>query len=247
MNWFRKLFCRKKPAPLPIGAPLFEDNFLSLDTTKWTVSTWQAPGTSATNKGSFSKDHVFIKDGMLCLKLTQRNLPDGTTVSIGGEIALNQQFGYGTYTWVVRASSTAAASGDVGIPTSGSITGCFIYRTGALTEIDVEVEGNERSLLTQFTSWIGESKPNQTTTATPPGSGTFPHEEFFTYSYRWNPGKIEFFRDGVLVATHTGVVPSMAATPMINHWGTNNANWGGLATPNVDRYMYVKKFSFTPM
>jgi hypothetical protein len=27
---------------------------------------------------------------------------------------------------------------------------------------------------------------------------------------------------------------------MINHWGTNNTGWGGLATPNITRYMFVE-------
>jgi len=36
------------------------------------------------------------------------------------------------------------------------------------------------------------------------------------------------------------------ATIRINHWGTHNVGWGGLATPNVNRYMFVKSVSFTP-
>jgi hypothetical protein len=45
---------------------------------------------------------------------------------------------------------------------------------------------------------------------------------------------------------HTGVVPQTPAFAMINHWGTNSTGWGGLATPNITRYMFVRSFSFVP-
>jgi hypothetical protein len=49
------------------------------------------------------------------------------------------------------------------------------------------------------------------------------------------------------VATHTRNVPSTPAHIMISHWGTNNDKWGGPATLNVPRYLYVRKVSYTPM
>jgi hypothetical protein len=33
---------------------------------------------------------------------------------------------------------------------------------------------------------------------------------------------------------------------MINHWGTDNTFWGGLATFGVDRFFYVDWVRFTP-
>lgn len=179
------------------------------------------------------------------MALTQTRQTDGTILSTGGELATLQQFQYGTFEWVVRASSTAGTPGQAGVPASGAITGCFVYRSGAETEIDVEVESNERSNLTQFTSWVGESKPNQTTQVSP--GAWLPHEGYFTYTVKWMPGKVEFYRDKVLVATHKNVVPSLPAAVMINHWGTNSRDWGGVASPNVTRYMWVKSFKYTPL
>ena len=51
----------------------------------------------------------------------------------------------------------------------------------------------------------------------------------------------------MLVSTHTGVVPQTPAFAMINHWGTNSTGWGGLATTNITRYMFVRSFSFIPL
>jgi beta-glucanase (GH16 family) len=73
------------------------------------------------------------------------------------------------------------------------------------------------------------------------------HTDFHKYAFIWSPGKIEFYRDDILVATHTKVVPSEPAPFLFNHWGTNNVNWGGLATPGVERSMWVKSFKFTPL
>jgi len=236
------------PAPAPIAkTPTFVDNFSSLDPTKWQVSTWTAPGANPTHKGVFSADHVYIQDGMLCLKLSQFLNADGTFSSVGGEIATLQKFGYGTYEFVVRASSTSSTSIGQGKPVSGSITGCFNYLPNSETEIDVEVEGGVRSSWTQFTSWISESKPNQTQTLTSVSAAETPEAEFFTYKFVWSRGSIVFYRDNMVVATFTSVVPTQPAPFLFNHWGTNNPLWGGPATPGQDRYMWIKSFSFTPL
>lgn len=252
LDWLKGLFGKKKPpapapAPAPTPVPTFVADFSTgtLNLNDWVVSTWTAPGNNATNKGVFSAEHVFFDGGALCFALTQVKQPDGTFLSTGSEIATKRQFQYGTFEWVMRASSTAGTPTQAGSVASGAISGCFVYRTAAQTEIDVEVESNERSNLTQFTSWVGESNPNQTTAVSQ--TTWEPHEAFFTYKIKWMPGKIEFYRDNVLVATHTKVVPTLAAAVMINHWGTNNPNWGGVASPNVTRYMWVKSFKYTPL
>lgn len=235
------------PAPPPVVAlPTFVDGFDSgkIDPSKWIISTWSAPGSNATHKGTFLAKNATIVNGVLCLTLNQSAVSYGIS-SKGAEIATVQKFGYGTYEYSVRASSTAATSDVVGTPVSGSITGCFNYLTASATEIDIEVEGNERNRTTQLTSWIDETKPNEHTDVSP--AGALPHEAFFDYKFVWTPGKIQFYRNNVLIGTHTKVVPTQPAPFLFNHWGTNNTNWGGIATPNITRYMWVKNFRFTPL
>jgi beta-glucanase (GH16 family) len=60
----------------------------------------------------------------------------------------------------------------------------------------------------------------------------------------WSPGKIVFYIDGKKVSTHTSNIPSDPAYVMINQWGTNSTRFGGLATPGVERYIYVSSFKF---
>lgn len=244
MSWFTNLFRKKKPVstptptPAPAPAPttgVFFDDFKNLD--NWVVSTWTAPGANGTHKGVFEAAMVAVTDQGLCLRLNQRQ-ENSSFLSFGSEISSKQKFGYGTYEFVVRASAD-----EFGNPVSGSITGCFNYGPASITEIDFEVEGNERSNMCQFTSWKGETNPNQSTKV----GGILPHKEFHTYGFRWTPGKIEFMRDGAFVAIHLNVVPSEPAPFLFNHWGTNNINWGGLATPGVERKMWVKSFKFTPL
>ena len=123
--------------------------------------------------------------------------------------------------------------------------GLFNYRAGSETEIDIEVEGEpQRAMLFQFTTWKGENLPNEHHTYWP---AIRPSDTFHTLSFKWYPDKCEFYVDDVLQAIHLKVVPSLPAKPMINHWGTHNSNWGGLATLDVERSIIVRSFSFTPL
>lgn len=237
------------PAPVPVApsiiqVPTFVADFSKGDLSAFTVSNWSAPGSNATHKGVFTPANVFFVNGLLCLKLSQAKNADGTFTSTGGEIATNQKFLYGTYEWVAKTSSNAAASTSAGAAISGSISGCFAYNTNAVTEIDVEIEGiASRCNLVQFTSWVGDTNPNEATkvAATPPNAG------FHSYKFVWRPTGITFYIDDQPASAHSKVIGNTAAAAMINHWGTNDVNWGGLATPDVDRYMWVKSFSYTPL
>lgn len=74
-----------------------------------------------------------------------------------------------------------------------------------------------------------------------------PEAGFHSYKAVWSPTRVDFYIDDVFVIGFGSPAPPQnPAFAMINHWGTNSKGWGGLATPGVDRYMFVKKFSFTP-
>jgi len=69
---------------------------------------------------------------------------------------------------------------------------------------------------------------------------------FSHYKFVWSAAGTTFYVNGVQVASHTTVKPTAAAPIFINHWGTNNANFGGVATPGTDRYMFVSYVRFIP-
>lgn len=219
------------------SAQTFRENFsegLSLE--RWTVSTWTAPRHGPTHSASFKSENVGIVNGVLRLKLSQ-SIQNGVVTSVGGEIMSKQKFGFGTYTFVMKASAD-----ENGVPWSGSITGIGLYLPKSKTEIDIEVEGiMPRSKLTQVSTWENEEKSE--TIKIDLGS---PHEDFHTYVVRWTDESVKFYRDGTLISDHRSVVPTAPANLFFNHWGTNSLKWGGLAIAR-DRYMFVKSVTFVPL
>ncbi|HYM07884.1 MAG TPA: IPT/TIG domain-containing protein [Terriglobales bacterium] len=223
----------------PAGATFF-DNFSSgsLDTSKWIPSNWGAPG-----GGTFVPSNLDFSTGMLRIKVTQTYNSSGGIASVGGELQSKQILGFGTYEWVIRASSTSSTPTGSGVAVSGQISSGFVYVNNSQTEIDSpEIEGQNPGTL-WWTTWTSVNTKQSTSSQAP----FAPEAGFHSYKCVWTPSSISFYVDGALVSTHTGVVPQTPAYAMINHWGTNSTGWGGLATPNVTRYMFVRSFSFVPL
>jgi Glycosyl hydrolases family 16/IPT/TIG domain len=223
----------------PAGATLY-DNFSkgSLDTSKWIPSNWGAPG-----GGTFVPSYLDFSTGMLRIKITQTYNSSGGIASVGGELQSKNALGFGTYEWVMRAASTSSTPNGSGYTVSGQISSGFIFVNNSQTEIDSpEIEGQNPGTL-WWTSWTSVTKKQSTSSQAP----FAPEKGFHSYKCVWTKTSIKFYVDGMLVSTHTGVVPQTPAYAMINHWGTNSTGWGGLATPNITRYMFVRSFSFTPL
>jgi len=220
----------------------FRDTFSgrTLDTTKWFVDTGNAPGNIAgINQGTLSASHVDLSTGMLRLVLTQ-NVSGALATSVGAEIRSKQQFGYGTYVWVMRAASTSATPNGAGSAVSGSVTDAFNYIDNSRTEIDFEYEGQLPSTL-EMTNYLTVTNSQSTSTSVPGAENSF-HE----YKFIWTAARIDFYVDGILVSKHTQHIPSTPAAALINLWGTNSKSFGGVATNGVARYLYVSSFSYAP-
>ena len=88
----------------PAGATFFDDfSKGKLDTSKWIVSNWSAPG-----GGKFVPSYLDFSSGMLRIKVTQTYTSTGGISSVGGELQSKTTLGFGTYEWVIRASSTSS-------------------------------------------------------------------------------------------------------------------------------------------
>lgn len=217
--------------PIPIGLYAavdldFYDFFDqgSLDTSKWVPSNWGAPG-----GGTFKPANIDFPFGMMRMKVSQ-------SPSVGAEICSKNLYGFGSYEWVFRPSSTAQKPDDPGQTVSGQISSGFTYVDNSVTELDFEVEGDNPNVM-QFTTWKGD-KTSQNSSAHMDGS------KFHRFRIEWDFGRVEYIIDDVLLATHTENVPTEPAQILFNHWGTNSQGWGGLATPGVDRWMHVKSIKF---
>jgi PKD repeat protein len=224
-----------------IGSLIDTFNKGELDATKWLASNEPAPGSiSGVNYGSFVSNNVDLSKGMLCLKLQQRQGSSGV-MSTGGQIQSLTTYGYGTYEWVMRASSTSSTPAGSGEVVSGQVSSGFSFVENSETEIDFEIEAQHPQ-----TVWM----TNWHTTSQKQYSSVFlaaPDAGFHYYKFVWVPGKISFYIDGALVSTHTSNLPSSPAYIMVNHWGTNSNRWGGHATLGVERYLYISRFTYTPM
>jgi beta-glucanase (GH16 family) len=84
--------------------PTFEEHFNTgvLNRKVWIVSNWGAPG-----GGVFRPANVDLSQGLLRISLTQTENSDGSISSVGGELQTKAAYGYGTYEWTMRMSSTS--------------------------------------------------------------------------------------------------------------------------------------------
>jgi endo-1,3-1,4-beta-glycanase ExoK len=231
--------------------PTFSDDFSSgkLDFSQWTLSSGTAPGyKTGVNEAYYSQYYVDLSQHMLRLKMTQDPNPRGGVTSKGAELKSKQLFGYGTYTFVMRMASTSDHPDVPGKNLSGSTSAGWNFFNNSVTEIDIEFRGDTPSSL-WLTNWIN-ANPKKAPVLKQTDEihvGEDLTNGFHTYVFVWAPGSVTWYLDGKQIAHHTKFVPSRPANIMLNLWGTNNVNWGGRATPNSTRYMYIKSVSFAPL
>jgi beta-glucanase (GH16 family) len=231
----------------PMKTPTFEDTFNEgvLDTSKWVVSNYETNNYAGGGSNvTFSPNNIDLSGGSLRMELTQ---PTAGT-STGAEITTKLSFGYGTYEFSMRAGSTSPTSSGTGTTESGQISSTFIIHNppptyASITEIDApEIEGlSARNDDIEWTVW-----KNSTATDPTPEYNVLlnPEDAFHRYKFVWSATSIKFYIDGVLKSTCKSGIPTVAAVIDINFYGTNDTQWGGLATVGVTRYMYVNSVKF---
>ena len=246
----------KRPSTTGGGAGAWREDFSAnrLSHKVWVIASGRAPGyIPGYHIGYYEPSHVKIQNGILSMLLTQETGAVDNQIgkiSHGALIYTRKKYGYGTYEWRMRMSSTATDPYGLGEPISGSVSAGFIYVNNSETEIDVEFSALDPSIL-YMVNWYNPT-PNSgpslddreySTLYLPDVSG-----EFHTYKFVWEPGQITFYVDGVQQGDpHTDHVPSAPAYFMINHWGTDSGDWGGTATVGTDRYFYIDWVSYTPL
>ena len=227
----------------------FEDDFASgvLDANKWTVATYKSPDSArGVNAGIYVPTSIDVSQGMLRISVKQQKAGSGVE-SFGGALISKELFGYGTFDFVMRMSSTSPTASGEGAAKGGAVSSGFLYRSKSETEIDLEFLSNENAL------WV--STWNNTT----PEKDPIPLQkisnrvnqkdlslEFHDYSLVWTPKAVEVYIDGRRVSRQTEHVPQKPAHIILQHRGTNSDRWGGTATSGTDRYFFVRSVQFTP-
>lgn len=210
----------------PTFVDTFDRGYLNRD--KWTPSAYSAPG-----GGLFYPDYVTLDGGCLTLKLHQT-----VDADLGSEIVSTQKFGYGLYEFVARMGSTSQYHDMHGVSVSGGISGLFSYTNNSETEIDFESQGQHDNWV-EMTAWQNLNRIGTYGATVQSASAAF-----HTYQYLWLPGTVEFYIDGILRATFMNA-PTAPAHIILNHWGTNNPNFGGWETLDVSRYLHCRRVAFT--
>ncbi|MBV8050452.1 MAG: glycoside hydrolase family 16 protein [Acidobacteriaceae bacterium] len=228
----------------------FFDDFSSgkLDNNKWDIATYHSPDSKpGINQGTYVADAIDFATGMLRIKVTQQD-KNGVVQSFGGAIISKNRFGYGTYEFVMRMSTTATKPDGEGKTLTGAISSGFLYYHNSESEIDLEFLGNENAM--HVTNWLnptpshqpeGDVKQTDKINDDSLGSG------FRNYKIVWLPDSIKVYVDEKLVASHDKRVPATPAHIILQHRGTNSDEWGGTASLGITRYFYVKSVKFTDL
>src|SRR4051812_8985985 len=230
-----------------LSAQTFSDNFNlgRLDATKWTVATYHSPDSEpGVNNGVYVAPKLNFARGMLRIEVTQQK--SGTEVqSFGGAVISKKLFGFGTYEFVMRMSSTASRPYASGGTLTGAVSSGFLYLKNSETEIDLEFLGNENSIW--ITSWRNPDPSRPPTLQDKQSdkiSNHFLATQFRTYKLVWSSKAVNVFIDGIQVVHQTTHVPQSPAHIILQHRGTNSNQWGGVSTEGLPRYFYVKHVSF---
>ena len=135
-------------------AQTFSDNFSAgkLDPSKWKVATYRSPDSKlGLNSGTYVPENLDFSQGMLCITVTQQRGGPDNILSYGGAIVSRERFGFGTYEFVMRMSSTSATPDGFGTTKSGAISSGFVFYNNSESEIDLEFLGDQNAMW--ITNW----------------------------------------------------------------------------------------------
>jgi beta-glucanase (GH16 family) len=232
-------------------AQSFSDSFQSgeLDNAKWKVATYKSPDSKpGLNSGLYVPENLDFSQGMLCIKVTQQKGGADQIRSYGGAIISRERFGFGTYEFVMRMSSTSATPDGPGVAKSGAISSGFIFYNNSESEIDLEFLADQNAIwITNWQNPTAKIAPSGEIRQTEKVANESLATEFHTYRLLWTSTSVKVYIDGAVVASHSEHVPQSPAYIILQHRGTNSNEWGGTASVGVMRYMYVKSVSFTPL
>lgn len=182
----------------------FADPLTVADAVLWSKSDgW---GNGGVFKSVWSANQINFAAGQMAITLSA----DGAQ---SGEYRSHAAYGFGRYETTLQASGTA-----------GTITGFFTY-TGPSEgtqhhEIDIEIKGDDPTKL-QVNYWTNGVEHPVTINL-----GFDASQGMHTYAFDWQPNKIDWYVDNVLIHSEVGsngALPTLPGKLMLNLWATQNA------------------------
>jgi beta-glucanase (GH16 family) len=226
----------------------FSDDFKSrtLNTAQWSTATYPSPDSKpGINNGVYAASAIDFEQGIL--RITVHQSKGNGVNSTGGALISKDLFGFGTYEFEMRMSSTSPTPQGKGEAVTGAVSSGFIYYNKSESEIDLEFLGNENAM---WVSTWRNPNPTVSPTSLDKTSKKIPNGDlsagFHQYKLVWTPEFVDVSIDGTQVSHQTEHVPHAAAHIILQHRGTNSDKWGGVATIGVDRYFFVRSVKFTP-
>ena len=217
-------------------AQAFRDDFDSFDSGRWYVSDgwsngdWQAC--------TWSSEMISVEAGILNLRIAPT--AKGPKDYLCGEIQTDDPLHYGTYEARIRT--------DAG---SGINAALFTYigpvHEKPHYEIDIEILGRNPSEV-QFNTYLDGEPAYGSVKALPDDSRS--DEEFHTYAFIWEEGRLRWYVDGLLLHEATGAdLPQEPQKLFLSHWNTTTfIDWmGAFEDPGRPLDMAIDWVAYTPL
>lgn len=215
----------------PLGES-FLDDFNEFDLEKWYVSDGWSNG--AHQNCQWSSTAVQHMPGQLALRFLEDPTP--THVYRCGEIQSQQRFGYGTYEARIKTND------------GSGLNAAFFTYIGPVhderhDEIDFEIlTANPREVTVN--TYV-DGKPHHGAVHPMPRPA---NEEFHTYSFVWEPGRLSWYVDGEPIHTvEDAILPERPQKIYLSIWGTETLNdWmGPFVHPDQPKQMEIDWVAFT--
>lgn len=219
---------------------MWEDNFDTLDTTRWAAQTHSWDG----NLAQFTRENVTVEDGRLQLALT----PSGNAEKPyhGVEYRSREAITYGK----VEASIRFARG-------SGVVSSLVLIYTpwppDDWNELDIECLGNTTGEV-QFNHMVNIPPADPLTEhlqfPEKIDLGFDPTDEFHTYTIEWLPDSVRFLVDGVVVHEPTQEISRLVLPQniLLTIWASDSPGWAGpiddTTAPTYAEVDWIRVYSY---
>ncbi len=234
------------PPELPGFTLLFQDDFESLDTTRWGT----ASHTFAENAAQFDPSNVKVEGGFLTLTVSKAETASAEgKMYRGGELRTVEFFGHGRFETRARFAKG-----------SGIVSSFFTYYDywadpeleENWNEIDIEYLGKNPASV-QFNVIHWNEAQLRTTHEKLLAVDYAPADDFHIYAIEWLPTAVNFYVDEQLVHTQTDQVEqflTLDSKLMMNAWAVvpTLASWAGAldetSLPTKSTYDWVRVYAY---
>ena len=199
------------PAPAQDGLSFF-DGFSTFDRSRWTISDGWTNG--GYQNCTWLAEQVDLSDGLVIFRLEEKENEERSYAC--AEINTHDRFGYGTFEASLKTG------------TGSGMNAAFFTYIGPIHksphhEIDFEILTRDPSRVGLNTYVNGEPQ-NGKTVEVPSGANS----DFTHYAFVWEPDRIRWYVDGMLVHTATENLPIHSQKIFFSLWGSDTlTSWMG--------------------